>query len=126
MSEEPELEKARDLLHRFDSRQIYSSVGEKGLPSERASLLQTITEKDIVNYSTDSGNLRPEDIWVRTFKINMGMKNRNPLEAVSWYKIDEHGQYVYIKKDLHEISMMMPECVETYGVRLFVKDESKF
>ena len=42
----------------------------------------------------------------------MGMKNKNPLEAVSWYKQDETG-YKYIKKELAEISMMMPECVET-------------
>lgn len=57
MSDEPELSKARELLGRFDSRQIYSSVGEKGLPSERAHLLSAITEKDIVNYSTDSDSL---------------------------------------------------------------------
>lgn len=126
MSDDPELGKARELLGRFDSRQIYSSVGEKGLPSERAHLLAEVTEKDIVNYSADSGDLKPEDIWVRTFKINMGMKNQNPLEAVSWYRVGEDGQYKYLKKDLHEISMMMPKCVETYGIRLFVKDGSKF
>ncbi len=57
MNDDSELEKARQLLGRFDSRQIYSSVGEKGLPSERAHLLSSITEKDIVNYSTDSGSL---------------------------------------------------------------------
>jgi len=108
ISDSPELEKARELLHRFDSRHIYSSVGEKGLPSDRAHLLAGITEKDIINYSSSSGSLQPEDIWVRTFKINMGMKSQNPLEAVSWYRIDEAGNYQYIKKDLYEISMMMP------------------
>ena len=112
-------------MSRFDSRDIYSSVGEKGVPSDRSHLLKDVTEKDIVNYSTDSGNLRPEDIWVRTFKINMGMKNQNPLEAVSWYRTDETG-YQYIKKDLHDISMMMPKYVETHGIRIYVKDESKF
>jgi hypothetical protein len=58
---------------------------------DRAHLLHQITEKDIVNYATDSGSLRPEDIWVRTFKINMGMKNQNPLEVVSWYRINEEN-----------------------------------
>lgn len=108
ISDDPELAKARELLARFDSRQIYSSVGEKGIPSERAHMLKDISEKDIVNYSSDSGNLKPEDIWVRTFKINMGMKNKNPLEAINWYRVDDTGGYEYIKKDLHDISMMMP------------------
>ena len=93
MSTEPELAKGRQLLERFDSRQIYSCVGEKGLSPEVAMKVGALTEADIVNAARDSGNLRPEDIAVRKFNINMGMKDKNPLSGVSFYRIGKDGRY---------------------------------
>ena len=45
---------------------------------------------------------------------------------MSWYRVNEEGSYEYIKKELHDISMMMPKYVETHGIRIYVKDENKF
>ena len=36
--------------------------------------------------------LEAKDIVVRKFNINMGMKERNPLESVSFYR-EENGFY---------------------------------
>ena len=55
----------------------------------------------------------------------MGMKQRNPLECVSFYT-ERDGSYVSIKKQLSEISLMMPEKCQATIVRLFLKDENKF
>ena len=93
MSDEPELAKARKLVERFDSRQVYSCVGEKGLAPELLSKVSASPEVDIVNAARDSGNLRPEDIAVRKFAINMGKKDKNPLGGVSFYRIGKDGRY---------------------------------
>mmetsp|Transcript_20732 Transcript_20732/g.27982 ORF Transcript_20732/g.27982 Transcript_20732/m.27982 type:complete len:91 (+) Transcript_20732:1300-1572(+) len=55
----------------------------------------------------------------------MGMKDKNPLEKVSFYR-EEAGYYRKIEKQPEEISMMMPERCQTTTVRLFVKDDAKF
>lgn len=66
------------------------------------------------NNGTDNGNdddcsLQASDIVVRKFNINMGMKDLNPLEKVSFYKENSsQGYYERIQKDPSEISMMMP------------------
>ena len=53
--------------------------------------------------------LEPKDIIVRRFNINMGKKEKNPLSTVSFYRESEDGYYERVHKELHEISMMMPE-----------------
>lgn len=126
MSTEPELAKARQLLERFDSRQIYSCVGEKGLSPEVAAKAGTVTEADIINHARDSGDLRPEDIVVRRFSINMGMKDRNPLGGVSFHRLGKDGRYERFSRPPSEMSTMMPEKCQSNAIRLFVKDESKF
>ena len=111
ISTEPELAKARKLLERFDSRQIYSCVGEKGLSTEIASKVGKITEADIINAGRDSGDLKEEDIVVRKFNIHMGMKDKNPLSDVSFYRIGKDKQYESFQKPAAEMSTMMPEKV---------------
>ena len=44
ISDDPRLEKARQLLARLDSRQLYSFVGEKGLAMSVARKIKDITE----------------------------------------------------------------------------------
>ena len=88
--------------------------------------MQTITEKDILNYGTKSEGLHAEDIVLRKFNINMGMKDKHPLEAVRFYRTDQVGNYQLVKKELTDISLLMPDQAQSCVMRLFVKDESKF
>ena len=69
--------------------------------------------------------LRASDIVIRKFNINMGMKNVNPLEKVSFYR-EVDGEYQKVQKDPAEISKMMAENCQRTIVRCFLKDESKF
>ena len=69
--------------------------------------------------------LEAKDIVVRKFNINMGMKERNPLESVSFYR-EENGFYHRVQKEVREISLMMPEKCQATIVRMYVKDDSKF
>lgn len=58
-----------------------------------------VNEEEICSYKMRYDDLSPEDIYIRKFNINMGMKEENPLQNVSFYKIcDEGKQIVMIKK----------------------------
>lgn len=94
-----------------------------------AERVKVISEKDVIKFAFESGEveLKEEDIVVRKFSFNMGMKNKNPLECVSFYRESQDGlRYERVNKKLTEISLMMPEKVQSTVVRLFVKDEDKF
>ena len=45
----------------------------------------------------DGQALEATDIVIRKFNINMGMKDQNPLEKVTFYR-EENGFYKSIKK----------------------------
>ena len=57
----------------------------------------------------------------------MGMKEINPLGNVSFYRTCDEGNSIQlVKKNLNEISTMMPERVQTTTLRCFVKYDDKF
>ena len=85
-----------------------------------------ITETDIINASTNSGNLKAEDICVTKFNMHFGMKEKNPLGNVSFYRLDQDGHYEKFNKRPEEISLLMPENMMSTGIRVYCKDESKF
>lgn len=111
ISDDTRLAKAQQLLARLDSRQLYSFVGEKGLAMNVARKIKDIKEEQVIEAYSSNDNcedeLQASDIVVRKFNINMGMKDLNPLERVSFYK-ESNGYYERIQKDPSEISMMMP------------------
>ena len=73
----------------MDYRQHYKCVGEKGLNKMVATnRWNSIKEADIVRLSSD-GSLKPEDIVVRKFKINHGLKDKYPLNYVRFYDKSE-------------------------------------
>jgi hypothetical protein len=54
----------------------------------------------------------------------MGMKEVNPLQNVSFYRTCNDGSEIRIvKKELDEISNMMPEQAQTTVLRCFVKND---
>ena len=85
-----------------------------------------ITEADIINAATNSGNLKPEDICVRKCNMHFGMKEKNPLSEVSFFRVKQDGQYEKFNKRPEEISTMLPEHVMSTCIRVYCKDESKF
>lgn len=83
-------------------------MGEKGLNSALAPEITHISEEDIINcYQANLDNKEPlvitaDDIAVRRYSINMGMKNSNPLEKVCFYRQEKPNEI--IKKQPAEIS----------------------
>jgi hypothetical protein len=107
------------LLARFDSRQHYSFVAEKVI---NQTTIKDVSAHDICKYSK---NLKASDISVKLYSVNMGMKHKNPLSNVSFYQV-QGNRAKLVKKELIEISSMMPERVQTTTLRCFVKSDFKF
>ena len=57
----------------------------------------------------------------------MGKKNRNPLEYVTFYKLNEERTgYDTFRKQPDEVSTIVPLSCQTTLLRVFVKDDTKF
>ena len=91
VSDDPRLAKAQALVEKFDRRELYSCVGEKGINLQLAKKMGKITEADIINAATNSGNLKAEDICVRKCNMHFGMKEKNPLSEVSFFRVQSDG-----------------------------------
>ena len=98
MSMEPDLQKARELVGRWDSKNSYPFVAEKVLQKEYEDVIQEISETDIINLcgGVESAGLTMADIIVRVCKINMGMKDKNPIDFVRFYTVNEQGSYAMV------------------------------
>lgn len=99
VSDDPRLAKAQELLQKYDRRELYSCVGEKGINLQLAKKLGKLSEQDIINAATNSGNLRAEDIAISWSKKHFGMKEKNPLSEVSFYRILQDGSYEKFNKN---------------------------
>ena len=58
--------------------------------------VKDVTEQGVINLCGKDLGLQPEDIIVRKFKINMGLKDKNPIQFVQFYSIDELGNYFLV------------------------------
>lgn len=103
------------------------SISEKDvIDAYRASKMQENADGEYSDRIEDvAADLMPEDIVIRKFNINMGMKTKNPLETVSFYR-EVDGMYKKVTKEPGEISLMMAERCQATIVRCFLRDESKF
>ena len=105
LSTSPEMELARQLLARFDSRHHYSFVAEKVLTKKIK-----VSAQEVCQYKRPQDSLSEDDIRIKQFNINMGMKEVNPLAHVSFYKTCDQGKAIeLVHKSMNEISTMMPE-----------------
>ena len=59
-------------------------------------MVQDVAEQDVINLCGKDLGLQPDDIVVRKFKINMGLKDKNPLQFVRFYSVDELGNCLLV------------------------------
>jgi HD superfamily phosphohydrolase len=88
-SKNPALATSRALLKRIRQRDLYRFLSEKILV-DKQQVEKCITAEEIVGNQDVSKfygiDLRPEDIIVNVHSLNWGMKAKNPVEAVPFYK----------------------------------------
>ena len=86
-SRDPRLKKAKEIIERMQYRKHYKCVGEKGLSRKVAEKRwDQITAQAIVQYQEDDLEpLSADDIVVKKFIINHGLKEAHPLENVKFF-----------------------------------------
>jgi len=114
------LKTARDLVHRLRRRDLYSFVDETLLPSSFFQHGGHITAEDITtNQNTGGINLVPDDIKVSIVTLNFGMKNKNPVDSVKFFKDWNHAVPINISSS--KVSYVIPKIFEEKICRIYLR-----
>ncbi|TFY67525.1 hypothetical protein EVJ58_g1575 [Rhodofomes roseus] len=137
-SESPELQSARDILNRIHRRDLYRMVDWKVFPwafqhdcreiftPEKIVRAAQAEErmpqvKDEAQYRALIEELNPEHVIVDISMMHYGMKDKNPLDTVSFYskhKPDNSG-----KAHPHDVSLLMPAEFGELLLRIYTKEK---
>lgn len=120
-SKESSLAGARKIITRLRRRKLYRFVDELLLP---AGVSRQITAEDITPFQNVAHfgiNLRPEDIYVAHVTLNFGMKSKNPVDNVMFFKDweDMNPQRISSTK----VSYVLPGHFEEKIIRVYLKRE---
>lgn len=121
-SHEPEMQRARDIVHRIRTRNLYQYVNEYAVPEEDIQYFKPVTEVDITSCQGHNGiphGLRPEDIVVQNMKIDYAMKERNPVDSVKFFQ--EYTDTTSFHIDKNKVSVLLPSNFMERKVRVFSK-----
>ena len=120
-SSEPELQKARDLIHRIRTRRLYRLVDEAIIPTHLADL-PDVTVAHILSCvpaGVECG-LQACDVQVQNLLISYAMKDKNPVDHVRFFdKADVNVSYRIPKS---KVSHVMPHTFSERVLRVYCKD----
>ncbi len=116
-SREPALAPARDLVHRLRRRDLYSFVDEVLLPEGCA---RAIAPEDVTTCQVGGDvDLVPDDIVLATVTLNFGMKNKNPIDNVKFFRDWDDENPVHISSS--KVSYVIPATFEEKILRLYLR-----
>ncbi|XP_046843281.1 deoxynucleoside triphosphate triphosphohydrolase SAMHD1-like [Xenia sp. Carnegie-2017] len=123
-NETPVFKKAQDLIKRIQNRKIYKfcgqsrqeSKGKSSSPELNDDEIRTKIAEDLAQNS--KGELKKEDIFVSSVKINFGMKNKNPIDAVMFF--NKSLEVIRIKRE--QVSGMLPRDFEDKYFRVYARN----
>ncbi|KAH9121446.1 hypothetical protein LEN26_010672 [Aphanomyces euteiches] len=120
-STSPELTQARDIIRRIRKRQLYEFVDEFLVPAELTNKLPKITSQDIAcSSNSQSLNLNVDDIIVYDGRLNYNLKDKNPVDSVSFYSSSNLLDKFHTPKD--EVSLLFPDKFEERILRVFSRN----
>ncbi|KAJ2720358.1 hypothetical protein GGI07_004654 [Coemansia sp. Benny D115] len=124
-SHEPELQPARDIIRRLQTRDLYRFVDEYVLPAELDSLVtsKSINEATIVGFRGDGDDFVEHDVLISFVRYNHGMKKDNPMDHVGFYSKYSADEKVAMPSDF--VSMCGPQRYEERILRIFTRTPSK-
>lgn len=85
-SKDASLKQARRVIHRLRRRQLYRFADEHLLPTDRFVDIQPVDITTCQDAGRAGINLTPEDVYVKTVTLNFGMKDKNPVDRVLFFK----------------------------------------
>lgn len=108
-------QQALNLIHRIETRDLYIFVDEIVHNGKNESLIQKITE--ITAFCTKH-NVQ-EQLITSHFNINFNMKNKNPVDAIHFYDINNPS--IKFNIDRKKISLLLPAVFEEFVTRVIIK-----
>ena len=118
--------KTMALLDRLEKRDLYPIVGEVLVPEPFVSKVQdedTIL-LEILEHSGDSSDvLVSAGAYIDKFALSYGMKDKNPVDHVTFYNRNNATQGR--KKKRNTVSSMTPRCFQEFYVRLYLKETNE-
>jgi hypothetical protein len=103
------LRESQAILRRLRCRDLYKIVGDRLLSPEQAiHASKAATPESIASCADASLPLSADDIIVHQLKINYAMKDKNPVDSVSFYNGND-GPFHLPKS---KVSLMIPDVFE--------------
>lgn len=122
-SNDKHLEKSKEILMNVKNRKLYVCLGH-------ALLQKSMTDEDAMQkylkiLEENGSMLSREDITIDVVKFNYGMKDKNPIDHVHFYKKDDPNKAIKIDKS--EVSFLLPGTFAEQQIRFYCKinDEEK-
>lgn len=126
-SREPELAKARSLLHDLRRRKLYKFADEYVIPRNLLSHFPEVHARDIAasqdhnHPSSSSVFLTEDDIIIHNLKIDYCKKGANPVDSVRFF--DGWDDEVSHTIGREQVSLLLPEQFEERVIRVYVRNE---
>uniref|UniRef100_A0A804L068 HD/PDEase domain-containing protein n=1 Tax=Musa acuminata subsp. malaccensis TaxID=214687 RepID=A0A804L068_MUSAM len=83
------LKESRNIIQRIRRRDLYQFCNEYAVPKDKLEHFKDVTPQDIVCSQKANGvQLKEEDIAVSNVKIDLTRGKHNPLESISFFKVE--------------------------------------
>lgn len=113
------LEDARNILINVKKRKLYVCLGHALLPNTCTMTAQEAMQKYVKILEENGSSLCEKDVTIDLVKFNYGMKDKNPIDHVRFYKKDSPDKA--IKIDENEVSFLLPKIFAEKQIRFYCK-----
>lgn len=132
-SSDPALSKAREITARISKRDVYKFIDGKTFEPADVNHLDGADKWEaklrvwLEHVQKEAGRQKPpftaEDFEVTPIKINYGMKDKNPIDCLRFFKKGEPDKPIQLSKD--EVSYLLPGKFSEIKVMVFYKGQDK-
>ena len=119
-TQDPSLNKAKELIERLKVRDLYSHVASKNFRNYEMEIYSKLTPESISTFWDE--NIKAKDIRVSINRINYALGEKNPLDYVLFYSGDPYSTFKIAKE---KISLIIPHHTMEYSINVFTTDKEK-
>ncbi|XP_064640237.1 deoxynucleoside triphosphate triphosphohydrolase SAMHD1-like isoform X1 [Lineus longissimus] len=124
-STDPNLAESKRILTDIQCRRLYKCIGQLS-PGERINIDEEISNryrKEIIaavpEEKLGGKPLKPENLIVQVARFDYGMKEKNPVDNVRFYRKGDPNTAFQLRKD--EVSKMLPDTFAEQSIRVYCK-----
>lgn len=129
-STDDKLKESREILMQVQTRQLYKYVGYTRPPKDsgfkKKDYEQKVKDEFVEILKNMGSHLEREDIIIHLVFLDYGMKDKNPIDYVGFYKKEDPTTPIQVRKD--QVSDLLPEKFAEQQIRFYCKkrDEASF